>query len=67
MPVNGRRTDVGARDVQALGLDLGLSDKVTAVVLRNAVDSVDGRLPLLDEPSRDAARYRRLLRTTARA
>lgn len=62
MAVNGRRTDVGARDVQALGAQLGLPDKVTTRVLRTAVEQVDGWLPLLDQLPYDLGRRRKLIR-----
>ena len=49
MPVNGRRSDVGAVDVLALGSTLGLPDAVGRQVLRRAVEQVDRPLPLLDD------------------
>lgn len=62
MPVNGRRTDVGARDVQALAADLGLPPSATRRVLRQATESVERWLPLLDELPYDAGRRRTLRR-----
>jgi serine/threonine-protein kinase HipA len=62
MPVNGRRTDVGARDVEALAAAIGLPAKAVGRVLRNAVDGVDAWLELLDELPYDAGRRRKLER-----
>lgn len=62
MAVNGRRADVGAKDVTALATELGLPSKVASRVLRNAVDRVDGWLPLLAELPYDIGKRRKLER-----
>jgi serine/threonine-protein kinase HipA len=62
MPVNGRRSDVGAVDVIALGKALGLPDAASRRVLRAAVEKVDAWLPLLEELPYDAARRAKLVR-----
>lgn len=62
MPVNGRRSDVGAPDVLALGSTLGLPDAATRRVLRTAVEQVDAWLPLLEALPYDAGRRRKLVR-----
>lgn len=62
MPVNGRRTDVGAADVLALGAQLGLPAKATLRVLREATERVDAWLPLLDDLPFDRGRVAKLRR-----
>lgn len=62
MPVNGRRSDVGAADVSALGAAIGLPEKVTVRILRTAVERVDDWMPLLDGLPYDEGRRRKLVR-----
>lgn len=62
MPVNGRRSDVGARDVQALAGELALPASATRRVLRQATERVELWLPLLDALPYDAGRRRKLRR-----
>jgi serine/threonine-protein kinase HipA len=62
MPVNGRRSDVGAVDVIALGTALGLPDATSRRVLRGAADKVEVWLPLLDELPYDGGRRAKLVR-----
>lgn len=62
MAVNGRRSDVGARDLLALAAALGLPEPAGRRVLRNTVEAVDTWLPLLDDMPYDLARRRKLAR-----
>lgn len=62
MPVNGRRSDVGAVDVIALATALGLPEATGRRILRDAVEKVDTWLPLLDELPYDLGRRRTLAR-----
>jgi len=62
MAVNGRRSDVGARDLLALAAALGLAEQAARRVLRNTVGAVDTWLPLLDDMPYDLARRRELAR-----
>lgn len=62
MPVNARRSDVGARDVEALAAALGLPSKATHRVLRQATERVELWLPELDALPYDVARRRKLRR-----
>ena len=62
MPVNGRRSDVGARDVEALAAQLGLPASATRRVLRQATERVELWLPLLDDLPYDLGRRRKLRR-----
>lgn len=62
MPVNGRRSDVGARDVEALAGELGLPPSATRRVLRQATERVELWLPLLEQLPYDEARRRKLRR-----
>lgn len=62
MPVNGRRTDVGATDVQALAGALGLPASAARRVLRQATERVELWLPLLEELPYDAGRRHKLRR-----
>lgn len=62
MPVNGRRSDVGAADVQALAGELGLPASATRRVLSQATDRVELWLPLLDSLPYDAGRRSKLRR-----
>lgn len=62
MPVNGRRSDVGARDVEALATELGLPAGATRRVLRQATERVELWLPLLDDLPYDAGRRAKLRR-----
>jgi len=60
MAVNGRRSDVGAQDLLALGSAIGLPEAASRRVLRTAVERVDDWLPLLDGLPYDAGRRRTL-------
>ncbi len=60
--MNGRRSDVGASDVQALAVELGLPPSATRRVLRHATERVEVWLPLLDSLPYDASRRRKLRR-----
>ena len=62
MPVNGRRSDVGARDVEALAAQLGLPASATRRVLHQATERVELWLPLLDDLPYDLGRRRKLRR-----
>lgn len=62
MPVNGRRSDVGAKDFLALSGELGLSPRAATRVLREAVELVDLWLPLLEELPYDLGRVSKLRR-----
>jgi len=65
MSVNGRRSDVGARDLLALGHELGLAEPAGRRVLRSTVGAVDAWLPLIDDMPYDLARRRKLTRVVA--
>lgn len=62
MPVNGRRSDVGAADVQALASALGLPTSASRRVLRQATERAELWLPSLDALPYDAGRRRKLRR-----
>lgn len=62
MPVNGRRSDVGASDVHALATELGLPANATRRVLRQATERVELWLPLLESLPYDVGRRRKLRR-----
>lgn len=62
MPVNGRRSDVGARDVLTLALAVGLPETAARRVLRNAVEQVDGWLPMVQDLPYDSGRRDKLHR-----
>ena len=59
---NGRRSDVGARDVEALAAQLGLPASATRRVLHQATERVELWLPLLDDLPYDLGRRRKLRR-----
>ena len=62
IPVNGRRSDVGAADVLSLGREVGLPERATRRVLREATDRVTAWLPLLEELPYDSGKIQKLKR-----
>ena len=62
MPVNGRRSDVGASDVLGLAEDLGLPARAARRVLTQATERVESWLPLLEQLPYDLGRRRKLVR-----
>lgn len=62
MPVNGRRSNVGASDVLALAAELGLPARAATRVLRQATERVELWLPMLDQLPYDAGRRAELRR-----